>query len=85
MAACTRKELTVGEKEQIIRLTEQGYSFTDVAEIVGKSRYCVSKVIKRKEQTCNIQNMERSGRPKLTSQHGDRSLIRLLKKTEDSL
>ena len=50
-----------------------------VAEILDRSESIVSRFLKRSQKTGNIENIHRSGRPKLITERGARKLSKIVK------
>ena len=73
------KELTIADKQTIISMIEVGMRARKVAEILDRSESTVSRFLKRYQETGNIENKHRSGRPKLITERGARKLSKILK------
>ena len=73
------KEISPDQKRQVVRLHQEGFKKTEIGKIIGFSRSAVSKFFKRFDQRENIENKPRTDRPRSTSKHGERALIRLVK------
>lgn len=76
----SRREMTPHEKEQVLRLCKAGRRKVDIGNIVGFSSSTVSKFLKNFQLRGSVENKRRTGRPKLTSDQGDRTLFRLIKR-----
>jgi transposase len=73
------KEISPDQKRQVVRLHQDGFKKNRNRKIIGFSRSAVSKFFKRFDQRENIENKPRTDRPRSTSKHGERALIRLVK------
>ena len=72
--------MTATVKHQVVRLSKDGLSHANSARLVGCSKSTITKFLKRFVDSKSIENKHRSGRPRITSVQGDRTLIRLIKK-----
>lgn len=73
-------ELSNEKRAVIIALHERGITQSSISQQVGVSQSCVSKTIKRMMETGNTSSKARSGRPRVTTEHGDRLIVRECKK-----
>jgi transposase len=72
------KELTIADKQTIISMIEGGMRARKVAEILDRSESTVSRFLKRHQETGNIENKHRTGRPKLITERGARKLSKIV-------
>jgi transposase len=66
------------KKTIIFRLSNKGFSNRKIADITGKNRRTISKILQRNRERHSLENLPRSGRPPKTGQRDDRALHRLL-------
>jgi len=71
--------LSVDQKQVIIDLVRKGVSQSEVAELFSVSRSTIYRIVRRFETTSNLENLPKSGRPKLLSARDERSLHRAIK------
>ena len=72
------KELTIADKQTIISMIEGGMRARKVAEILDRSESTVSRFLKRHQETGNMENKHRTGRPKLITERGARKLSKIV-------
>lgn len=69
------RELTDGERRQIVILREEGISVGRIARRFRCCRQTVYRVCKRHEETGNERKLPRGGRPRVTTNREDRRLL----------
>ncbi|MCJ8748461.1 hypothetical protein PDJAM_G00165100 [Pangasius djambal] len=74
------KEISMQVKEAIIRLKKQHKSIRETAETLGVAKSTVGYILKKKEITGELNNIERPGRPRKTTKVDDRRILSLVKK-----
>ncbi|XP_061170714.1 uncharacterized protein LOC133180158 [Saccostrea echinata] len=74
------KDLSLEQKQTIIKLNESGLSSRKISEIIGISPNSIQKVVRRNAERGSVENRERPGRQRLVGERGDRVLSRLVKK-----
>ena len=72
-------ELAIADTQTIISMIESGMRAGKVAEILDRSESIVPRFLKRYQETGNIENKHRSGRPKLITERGARKLSKIVK------
>ena len=75
-----KRELSNDVKEMIVTLNLGGLSKNKIGELLGIHRSTVERVLKRFQEKGSVENIRRSGRPRVTDARGDRKLYRILKK-----
>ena len=75
-----KRELSNDIKEMIVKLNLEGLSKNKIGELLGIHRSTVGRVLKRFQEKGSVENIRRSGRPRVTDARGDRKLYRILKK-----
>lgn len=71
------KELTVAERAQIVLLSTQGCTQSEIARRMKCSRCAVQTTLKRYKETGTYENRAKSGRKRRTSYRTDRYLYRI--------
>lgn len=71
------RELTQGERAQIVLLHSQRKTITAIAKKIKCSRCAVRTTIKRYQETGSFSNRPRSGRKRITTAREDRELQRI--------
>ena len=74
-----RKEMSTPQKQMVVSLREDGFSQYKIAEIMGVSQSCISRFLRKFNQSGSIENLPRSGRPRKTDERGDRKILRCVK------
>lgn len=74
------KETTVEERKIVMHLHNQCKSLQSIADTIGRPRSTVQSIIHRYCQRNTVQNMPRSGRPRLVTGKRERLLMRIIKK-----
>ncbi|XP_061169514.1 uncharacterized protein LOC133178856 [Saccostrea echinata] len=74
------KDLSLEQKQMIIKLNESGLSSRKNSEIIGISPNSIQKIVRRNAERSSMENRERQGRNRLVGERGDRVLSRLVKK-----
>ena len=60
-------KISINDRNRIIVLHEEGYSQVNIAKRVNCSRASVQKIVKKYNQTGDVVDKEKSGRPKMLS------------------
>jgi transposase len=60
-----------------------GMSFKAIGRQMGYHYTVVSRLVRKHTRTNNVKDLPRSGRPRVTSDHDDMALQRLVSKTPD--
>lgn len=74
------RELSMGEKQTILKLREEGKSIRAIAKTLGIATTTIWNVLKKKETTGVLSNKHRTGRPRVTTAVDDRNIVRAVKK-----
>ncbi|XP_053087803.1 protein Mpv17 isoform X2 [Pangasianodon hypophthalmus] len=74
------KEISMQVKEAIIRLKKQHKSIREIAKTLGVAKSTAGYILKKKESTGELNNIERPGRPWKTTKVNDRRTLSLVKK-----
>lgn len=74
------RELSIGEKEAIVKLREDGKSIRAIAKELSIASTTIWNVLKKKETTGVLSNRHRTGRPRKTTAADDRNIVRAVKK-----
>lgn len=69
------KELSVAEKKIMIYLYEQGHSIAYICDMFERSHSTISSAINRLIKRKSLENMPRSGRPKMLSTREERKIL----------
>ena len=69
-------KLSTEERLKIVFMAEQGKSHRCIAAELGLNRKTVDSLMKKKTDTGSVDDLKRSGRPRLSSVREDRSLVR---------
>jgi transposase len=80
-----QKEMSTLQKQTMVSLREDGFSQYKIAEILEVSQSCISRFLRKFNQSGSIENLPRSGRPRKTNEQGDRKILRCVKQTDDKL
>ncbi len=75
-----RPRLTDRAKIEAIAMKKRGCSYSEIAETLGTSKSTIHNIIQRFEETGNVKERARSGRPKISTPTDDRILVRIAKK-----
>lgn len=67
-------------RKRIVKLTEEGYTQSEVARIMKVNTSTVSRTCKNFEERGHCKNAVKTGRKKKTSEHLDRLILREVKK-----
>ena len=70
-------KLTEHQRVQIITLRQEGYSYGALGTRFGVRKATIIDLIKKHEATSSVQDLPRSGRPRISSARQDRALTRL--------
>ena len=76
---CSRKRVTLREKEIIIGNFFENNSITQTARVVGRSKSVVSRIVKRYNEENSLDEKKKLGRPLKTDAREDRELVRMAK------
>jgi len=76
----TRPRLTERAKIEAISMKKRGCSYGEIAETLGASKSTIHNIIERYNETGNLGERVRSGRPKISTVADDRLLVRIAKK-----
>lgn len=74
------KELSSDVKQIIVDLMLQGRKASEIAEMFDINRSTVGRIWEKFKSNESVENKQRSGRPRLVDERGDRQLFRLLKR-----
>ena len=74
-----RHELTVEEKNIVLKLLSEDFTHADVGKYVGVSRACITRFLSRYRSRKTVENLPRTGRPPKTSLRDDRHILRVVK------
>ncbi len=61
-------------------MKKRGCSYSEIAETLRASKSTIHNIIKRFEETGNLEERARSGRPKISTPTDDRKLLQIAKK-----
>lgn len=75
-----RRELTIGERENIIKLHQSGHGYRKINKLLKYPTSTVQYVIKRWKSTRKLNNERRTGRPRLTTARVNRKILNILLK-----
>jgi len=73
------KELTTGQKEIIVNLSNEGFSSYKIQNMTDINSWTIQKFLKRMRERGNIENLPRSGGRRKTTHRDDRILFRSVK------
>ncbi|MCJ8738187.1 hypothetical protein PDJAM_G00032530 [Pangasius djambal] len=73
-------QISMQVKEAIIRLKKQHKSIREIAKTLGVTKSTVGYILKKKESTGELNNIERPGSPWKTTKVDDRRILSLVKK-----
>lgn len=76
----TREETSEAERKFIVKLRKQGNTFSKIAIAVNRPVSTIKKIYKKFNDTGNVKNLPRSGRPTKLSEATKRSIVRTVKK-----
>ena len=74
------RELSMGEKQAIVKLREDGKSIRAIAQTLAIASTTIWNVLKKKETTGVLSNRRGTGRPRKTAAVDDRNIVRAVKK-----
>ncbi len=74
------KDLSIQEKQTIVRLQEQNKSIRERAGALGDAKSTVWYILRKEECTGELRNIERPGRPRRTTVVDDRRIRSMVKK-----
>lgn len=74
------KELSLPVKESIIKLKNENKSIREIAKTLGLAKSTIWSILKKVENTGDLMNNHRSGRPRKTTEGEDRRILSLVKK-----
>ena len=60
-------KISINDRNRIIVLYEEGYSQVNIAKRVNRSRTSVQKIVKKYNETGDVVDKKKSGRPKKLS------------------
>ena len=63
----------------ILRLTREGCTHRNIAEIIGRDHSTITKFLKRYDETNSVENKPKTGRIKLVMERGYRVILRSVK------
>lgn len=75
----TRREFSIEERNIIINNHKSGKSYSEIAQIIGRSKSSIQKVINRFQKENRIENKPRCGRPKKLSIREERKIASIIK------
>ena len=75
-----QRRILEAHKWQIIGMHTTGMSFKDIGRQMGYHYAVVSRLVRQYTQTNNLKDLPISGRPRVTSDHDDRALQRLVRR-----
>lgn len=75
------RELSMGEKQAIVKLRKEGKSTRAIGQTLGIASTTIWNVLKKKETTGVLSNRRPTGRPRKTTVVDDRNIVRAVKKT----
>ena len=73
-----RRQISEAQRWQIIGMHTTGMSFKSIGRQMGYHYTVVSRLVRKHTQTNNVKDLPRSGRPRVTSDHDDMALQRLV-------
>ena len=73
-----RRRISEAQRWQIIGMHTTGMSFKSIGRQMGYHYTVVSRLVRKHTQTNNVKDLPRSGRPRVTSDHDDMALQRLV-------
>ena len=73
-----REELSIDLKKVVVQLYQNGEKIADIAQAVNKSLSSIYRVIRKFQNSGNLENRRRSGRPRLVDEREYRRLQRLV-------
>ena len=71
-----RRRISEAQRWQIIGMHTTGMSFKAIGRQMGYHYNVVSRLVRKHTQTNNVKDLQRSGRPRITSDRDDRALQR---------
>jgi hypothetical protein len=75
------RELSMGEKQAIVKLRKEGKSTRAIGQTLGIASTTIWNVLKKKETIGVLSNRRRTGRPRKTTVVDDRNIVRAVKTT----
>lgn len=82
--ALKRRQISKEDRIKAVLLNKQGKSYSQIGIELNRTKSCVKTIIDRYKQTKSYDDRPRSGRPKISTVHDDRQLVRLVKKNRTS-
>lgn len=73
------KETTESQRKIIIHLHNQGKSYAEIGELMDRSRFTIRSIIHRFKEAPNLENVKRSGRPRILSNRECKQIVRKVK------
>lgn len=70
------KETTESERKIIIYLHNQGKSYAEIGEMIDRSRFTISSIVKRFKDATSLENESRTGRPLALIDQGRTQIVR---------
>ncbi|GFW10026.1 hypothetical protein TNCV_4207911 [Trichonephila clavipes] len=70
-----RKETTIEERKLVIKLSTEGKSQRNIANVVGRSVNCIQKILQKFKKTGLLANNEGRGRKKIMNSITERRAI----------
>ena len=80
MRNMARRRLTEAERWQFIGMRTTGMSFKDIGRRVNRHYTVISRLVRKHLATNDVKDLQRSGRPRITSPREDRALVRLVRR-----
>ena len=74
-----RRRISEAQRWQIIGMHTTGISFKAIGRQMGYQYTVVRRLVRKHTQTNNVKDLPRSARPRVTSDHDDRALQRLVR------
>ena len=78
-----RRNFTPAERLSICLLSEQGCSAPELATQFGATRQGINAILRKAKQHNTVEDLPRTGRPRLLSKHQERILFRLVRKSPE--
>ncbi|XP_078050777.1 uncharacterized protein LOC144477163 [Augochlora pura] len=78
---CSKKsETNIIDRKLIIKWPDEGKSYTEIAQLLGKSKSTIHYIVKKVRTTGVLQNIVRSGRPKKLTKREENVIVLEIKK-----
>ena len=72
MASVIRHKMSSPERNRVMSLHNDGKSLSEIADIIGRARTNVQRIIAKYKQYGNIERRKKTGRPHKTTPKEDR-------------